>query len=154
MKKGWRGRLLVFCSLMIFLVLEACEGFETPHESLPDKSVVPTNSAVDEDLWVRISGVQVRKKEAIEFFGETNLSVENCLYSKLYAENKPLNWWPVGKCFPVSSENWRFSVPLGVEDAPEELVPKVQYRLSVYWPGAPDNVMAELPFDVSPPPIP
>jgi len=154
MKKGWRERLLVFCSLMIFLFLEACEGIETTHEPLPDEAVIPTNSAVYEDFRVRISGVQVRKKDAIEFFGETNLPLENCLYTNLYAEDEPLSWWPVGKCFPVSGENWRFSVPLGVEYTPDELVPGVQYRLSVYWPGSPDNVMAEFPFDVSPPPIP
>lgn len=54
---------------------------------------------------------------------------------------------------PFSCENWRFFVPLGVEDAPEEWVPGVQYRLSVLLPGASDHVMAEFPFDVSLPPI-
>lgn len=154
MNNRWCKSLFFITNLFFGLLLVSCGGIEPPDELLPEEDVLPTTTGIGADLWVRISGVQVSEKEAIVFFGETNLPEQNCLYTKLNAGDEMLTWWPAGKCFPVSGEEWQFNVPLGVEGAPEELEPGVQYRLSVYWPGAPGKVMAEFPFDVSPPPLP
>ena len=115
-------------------------------------ALLPTSDEVFdlESLWVRVTGVQVRPGETIEFSGEANLPEENCLYTQLYADDELLSWWPVGKCFPVSGQEWQFSVPLAEERAPEELDPGVQYLLKVYWPGAPEEVSASFYFDISP----
>jgi hypothetical protein len=154
MNEGWRKSLLFITYLFFSLLLVSCGDSDVPLESLPEEDLQTTSTGDVEDLWVRISGVQVSEKEAIVFYGQTNLPEQNCLYSSLYADNEVLSWWPAGKCFPISGETWRFQVPLGVEGAPEELKPGVQYRLSVYWPGAPGRVMTEFPFDLSPPPLP
>jgi hypothetical protein len=146
-------KCLLFITYFVFsLLLVSCSDSGVPIEMLPEDVVQATNTGVEEDLWVRIKGVQVSEKEAIVFYGQTNLPEENCLYSNLYADDQILSWWPAGKCFPISGKSWQFKVPLGVEGAPEELMPGVQYRLSVYWPGAPGRVKAEFPFDLSPPP--
>jgi hypothetical protein len=154
MNKGRLKSLLFFISLFFSLLLVSCSEPDVPHETLPEDVVRVTSSGVEEELWVRINGVQVSEKEAIVFFGQTNLPEQNCLYSNLYADDQILSWWPAGKCFPISGKSWQFKVPLGVEGAPEELKPGVQYRLSVYWPGGPGRVKAEFPFDLSPPPSP
>jgi hypothetical protein len=153
-KEGCRKCRLFITCLFFSLLLVSCSDSDVPLETLPEDVVQVTSSGVEEDLWVRINGVQVSEKEAIVFYGQTNLPEENCLYTSLYAGDEILSWWPAGKCFPISGESWQFKVPLGVEGAPEELKPGVQYRLSVFWPGAPGRVKDEFPFDLSSPPSP
>jgi len=67
-------------------------------------------------------------------------------------DDAPVDWWPVGKCFPVTGQAWRFSVSLGDNGAPEALETGVQYQLKIWWPGAPEQVADEFPFDLSPVP--
>lgn len=119
-------------------------------------ALLPTSDEVFDldSLWVRVTGVQVRPGETIEFSGEANLPEDNCLNTQLYADDELLSWWPVGKCFPVTGREWQFSVPLGLEGAPEALDADLGYRLEVYWPGAPERVTASFYFDVAPPPSP
>ncbi|HEY9121809.1 MAG TPA: hypothetical protein VIM80_02325 [Brevefilum sp.] len=152
MNEGCRKCVLFITYLFFSLLLVSCSDSDVPYEPQPGDVVQVTSSGEEEDLWVRISEVQVSEKEAIFFYGQTNLPDQNCLYTSLYADDEILSWWPTGKCFPISGESWRFQVPLGMEGAPEELKPGVQYRLSVHWPGAPGSVTAEFPFDLSSPP--
>lgn len=119
----------------------------------PQPTITPTPIyEVESDPWVDIQGVRVIEGEAIEFWGQSNLSEEDCLYSQLFSESVPVDWWPAGKCFPIRDQDWNFRVPFGVDGVPEELSDDVQYQIQIWWPGAPETVVDQLFFDLAAPP--
>jgi len=119
----------------------------------PQSTYAPTLTLeVESDPWVDIQGVKVIEGEAIEFWGQTNLSEEDCLYTQLFDESLPVAWWPVGKCFPISDQDWYFRVTFGVDGVPEELSVDVQYQIRVWWPGASETAVDQIYFDLASPP--
>ncbi len=148
--RKWVLGLLLFAGLLM-----GCQD-----QSILDPTVSPTAGAapthteealVDTPL-VNITAVTVEAGQVVTFSGRTSVSDGECLYSQLYADEVVLDWWPVGKCFPVSGMDWTFSVPLGVEGAPEDLDAAAAYRLRVWWPGAPEVANSNFYFDLSAPP--
>jgi hypothetical protein len=70
----------------------------------------------------------------------------------LFADESPVEWWPVGKCFPVSDPDWNFRVSLGVDGAPENLSEENQYQIRIWWAGAPESTADKIYFDLAAPP--
>ncbi len=99
-----------------------------------------------------ITGVTVVESESVTFEGTTSLSTGECIFSQLYADDGLVDWWPSGKCFPLNTAAWRFSVPLGVEEAPQTLSADSSYRLEVWWPGNPEGSRDIFYFDLTSPP--
>ena len=117
----------------------------------PTQSTVPESTPV---YALTIQQVSVEQGVKVELTGATTLPEGNCVYTQLLQDGEALGWWPVGKCFPVGSPDWQFSIPLGVEGAPDELDPDAAYCIHIWWPGAPAETLAELDFDLTPPPAP
>jgi len=120
-------------------------------------SVEPTLPVLDEDRNVPsidIRGVQVHNAEILVFNGVTNLSEDNCVYSELFKNEKRVDGWPVGKCFPINGSDLSFSVTMGEEFPADFLDPDAQYRLRVWWSGVSGVAEDEIYFDLSSPPSP
>jgi hypothetical protein len=126
------------------LVLAGCSGRMTE-----TATIEPV-----EAYQIGITGVTINQGDKIEISGLTTLPDGNCVYTRLSRDGADVDWWPVGKCFPISGPNWRFSIPLGVEGAPTDLDPQAAYSISVWWMGAPEVTQAEFPFDLTAPPVP
>ncbi len=107
-----------------------------------------------EHYQIQIQSVSVLQGDKIELTGTTSLPDGNCVYTRLSGDGNPVDWWPVGKCFPITGPDWKFSIPLGKEGAPDDLDHKAAYTVKVWWPGAPEVTLAEFPFDISAPPAP
>ena len=106
----------------------------------------PESSATFE---IQVQDVLVEPGVKVELMGSTTLPEGNCVYTQLVQENAAVDWWPVGKCFPVSSPEWTFSVQLGVEGAPDNLEPDADYCIRIWWPGAPSVTLAEYHFSLA-----
>lgn len=128
--------------LGMILILTACSP--APSEAVDE--------SVDPGYTLEIQSVSVEQGVRVELNGTTTLPEGNCGYTQLDEDAVAVAWWPVGKCFPIEVPNWQFSVPLGVEGAPEELDPDSAYTIRIWWPGAPDESLAEFDFDLTPPP--
>ncbi len=139
-----KNKLKVLLLFGLGWLLAACAAAPTPgsaSESAPAYAL-------------EIQKVSVEQGVKVELTGSTTLPEGNCVYTQLLQNGDALTWWPVGKCFPVSSPDWQFSVPLGAEGAPEELDPEAAYCIHIWWPGAPTETLAEFDFDLAPPPGP
>jgi len=149
MKNNQKRRFYLILILFQAFFLSACGIVESAQQTQ-----MPENNQENDEAnyWIRIQNVQVREKEAIEFSGSTNVPEGNCLFTELYGDDVLVSWWPTGKCFPSTAGDYQFSISLGEEGAPELLDTAVQYSLQVYWPGAPNEVRAAFPFDLTPPP--
>lgn len=145
------GRKAVIGSLEVSFLLLLAAGCSGAGTWVPTPDVTVT-APVEEGYSLTLTSVAVTAGEAVEIRGEANLLTGQCLYTQLYLEEVLLDWWPVGKCFPVTEPEWQLSIPLGTEGAPEDLAPEGQYRLRVWWPGAPERVVDEFYFDLTPPP--
>jgi hypothetical protein len=130
--------------LGIILTLAACSPL--PTETVDE----PTETAHS----LEIQSVSVEQGVRVELTGTTTLPEGNCVYTQLDVDTEAVDWWPVGKCFPIEVPDWQISVPLGVEGAPSALDVEAAYRIRVWWPGAPDESLAEFDFDLTPPPSP
>jgi hypothetical protein len=135
-----KTRLAASLLLGLTLILAACSP--------------PPTEAVDEPASLEIRSVSVEQGVRVELMGTTTLPEGNCVYTQFDEGATAAAWWPVGKCFPIEVPNWQISVPLGVEGAPSELDAEAAYRIRVWWPGAPDESLAEFDFDLTPPPGP
>lgn len=98
---------------------------------------------------IQFQDVSVEPGIKIVLIGTTSLPEGNCVYTQLVRDSVTVDWWPVGKCFPVSQPEWSFSIPLGVEGAPENLDPEGDYCIRVWWPGAPSVTLAEYHFSLA-----
>jgi hypothetical protein len=103
-------------------------------------------------IWIK--NVSVQQGDKIELSGTTTLPDGNCVYTQLSSDGEAVDWWPVGKCFPITSPDWIFSIPLGEDGAPEDLDREAAYMINIWWPGAPEATKAEFPFDLTAPPAP
>jgi len=113
---------------------------------------VPTPTLEKEALIVQqiqVLDVVVEPGVKVELMGNTDLPEGNCVYTQLVQDSTAVAWWPVGKCFPVTPPDWVFSIPLGVEGAPQNLEPDAEYCIRVWWPGAPSVTFAEYHFNLS-----
>lgn len=120
-------------------------------------AVNPAPVLTQEDLSeevgsLAITGVTVVDSESVTFEGTTSISAGECIFSQLYADDGLVDWWPSGKCFPLTEATWRFSVSLGVEEAPETLSGDSSYRFEVWWPGNPEGSRDIFYFDLTSPP--
>jgi len=131
-----------YAFLLIFLVGWGLLGCM----SAPAQSIEPT---VISDFQIEIQDVSVELGVKVEFSGTTSLPEGNCVYTQLVQDNLAVEWWPVGKCFPVTQPEWSFAIPLGVEGAPENLDPEGDYCIRMWWPGAPSVTLAEYHFNLA-----
>ncbi|MBG0786828.1 MAG: hypothetical protein H0S79_17165 [Anaerolineaceae bacterium] len=107
----------------------------------------PTLEPEDQtDYQIQVADVSVTAGDQVALVGTTTLPEGNCVYTQLVQEDTSLEWWPVGKCFPVSSPEWTFAIPLGVEGTPDDLDREANYCIRVWWPGAPSITLAEFHF--------
>ena len=121
--------------LVVLIFLGGCRAQNNSSQNTPRG--LPDISLEQEVYLITIDGVEVQTGELIAFQGEAVLPEDQCVYTRLLMDDAPMDWWPVGKCFPVTSQVWRFSVSLGENGAPEALETGVQYQLNIWWPGAP-----------------
>lgn len=145
-----RIKIYLFWGLLVSIFLGGCGAQSNSGQNMPRE--LPDNSWELEGFSISIQGVEVQTGELIVFQGEAALPEDQCVYTRLLMDDAPVDWWPVGKCFPVTGQAWRFSVSLGDNGAPEALETGVQYQLKIWWPGAPEQVADEFPFDLSPVP--
>ncbi len=138
------NRAFYLLLILAGFVLTGCSGTVTETEAIK----------TSEDYQILVTGVSVAQSDKIELTGTTSLPDGNCVYTKLSHNGTDVDWWPVGKCFPISGPDWRFSIPLGVEGAPEKLEHQADYVIKVWWPGAPGLTKAEFSFDTGAPPAP
>ncbi len=141
--------------------LSACQQAVTPQvvegpSPTPDVPVQPTapEEAIVDTPLVNITSVTVERGEQINFSGRTSVPEGECLYSQLYQNETLVEWWPAGKCFPVTGMDWTISVSLGEEGVPEDLDRHAEYTLKVWWPGEPEVASNFFTFDLSSPPQP
>lgn len=112
---------------------------------------------VEENLTayvITITGVSVAEGDNLMVRGTTTIPEGHCLYTQLFADGLEVDWWPVGKCYPLLGPDWQFAIPLSEEGAPAELDPSAAYRLEVWWPGAPGDTRTAIEFDLAAPPAP
>jgi hypothetical protein len=103
---------------------------------------------------ITIGDVSVTEGDAVTMRGTTAVPEGHCLYTQLFADDAEVDWWPVGKCYPLPGSDWQFAVPLGEEGAPTTLDPAANYRLEVWWPGAPGQTRDAFKFDLAAPSAP
>ena len=139
-----KNKIVTILLLSWALILAACSA-------LPTGTVDSPTAA---SYTLDIQSVSVEQGVRVELTGTTTLPKGNCVYTQLGQDTVAVAWWPVGKCFPIEVPDWQVSVPLGVEGAPAELDPDAAYCIHVWWPGTPDESMAEFDFDLTPPPAP
>ena len=132
---------VVFVTLLVMGLLSGCLAAPTP--------TLETEAPVA--YQIKVLDVVVEPGVKVELSGNTSLPEGNCVYTQLVQNNTAVEWWPVGKCFPVAPPDWAFSIPLAVEGAPQTLEPDVDYCIRVWWPGAPSITLAEYHFDLSEP---
>ena len=108
-----------------------------------------TRTQTSEVYLIEVQSVTVSPGNEIRLTGMTTLPDGNCVYSQLSCNGAAVAWWPVGKCFPISTSDWQFSIPLGEEGAPNDLDREADYLVRVWWPGAPSVTQAEFPFDIT-----
>jgi hypothetical protein len=139
-----KSKIVWLLLLLVGVLLTACSVKVSETESI---------QAADVDR-ILIQSVSVHQGDKIELSGTTTLPDGNCVYTRLFREEVAVDWWPVGKCFPITGPDWQFSIPLGEEGAPTDLDREAAYVISVWWPGAPETTNAEFPFDLATPPAP
>jgi hypothetical protein len=139
-----KSKAKILLLLGLAWLLASCSAANAP-------SAAPESEA---GYTLAIEQVSVEQGVKVELMGTTTLPEGNCVYSQLLENGEALSWWPVGKCFPVGSPDWQFSIPLGVEGAPAELDRDAAYCIHIWWPGAPTETLAEFDFDLAPPPGP
>jgi hypothetical protein len=101
-----------------------------------------------------VENVEVVPLGHIEFDGQTTLPDGACLLTQLSADETPETWWPADACAVIESGQWHITVPLGNNQAPQELSTEKQYVLQV-WERGDSSVKAEpFWFDLSGPPEP
>lgn len=147
-KLGFRFVLLLFFLLGAFTASCAVQSPEI-ETTQPQKPITGQRKAE-----IDIKHIEVRSGEQIIFSGETTLSEDECINSQLFKDDNPVGWWPSDQCFSITSENWQFTVPLGEDSFPEELDDSAQYRLQVWWAGAPEETVDEIYFDLAGPQSP
>lgn len=132
---------------LILLLLAGCA------EPLPAASPgeMETSPA---DYIIAIAGVTVVSGAGLSVRGTTTLPEDHCVYTQLFADGVEVDWWLVGKCYPLEGPDWTFTIPLGVEGTPPELDPGKTYRLEIWWPGAPAETRGAFEFDLAAPPAP
>ena len=128
--------------LTLFLLAWALLGCS----ALPPQTAEPGNTS-EYQIWIR--DISVEPGVRMELTGTTTLPEGNCVYTQLAQDSAAVDWWPVGKCFPVSQPEWSFAVPLGAEGAPQNLEPEADYCIRVWWPGAPSVTLAEYHFNLT-----
>lgn len=139
-----KNRWMLFVLLGWALLLAAC----SPLPGGAAETVTTPGYALE------IQSVSVEQGVRVELMGTTTLPEGNCVYTQLGQDGEAVTWWPVGKCFPLEVPAWQIGVPLGVEGAPAELDPDAAYCIHLWWPGAPNQTLAEFDFDLAPPPAP
>lgn len=92
--------------------------------------------------------------EGLTVRGTTTLPEGHCVYTQLFADGTAVDWWLVGKCYPLEGSEWAFTIPLGAEGTPAELDADPAYLLAVWWPGAPAETRDAFEFDLAAPPAP
>lgn len=139
-----KNRAFGFLLLLTGIILTGCSG----------KAAVTDVIEITDSYQVLVTGVTVKQGDKIELSGTTTLPEGNCVYTQLLRDGDAVDWWPVGKCFPITGLGWQFSIPLGKEGAPDGLDHEASYTIKVWWPGAPEVTRAEFPFDLAAPPAP
>lgn len=112
----------------------------------PTQTLEPETTA---EYQIQVQDVLVEPGIRVVLMGTTTLPEGNCVYTQLVQEDTALEWWPVGKCFPVTPPEWTFAIPLGVEGAPDDLDRDAVYCIRVWWPGAPTVTLAEYHFTLA-----
>lgn len=138
------NKVLYLLLILAGFVLTGCSGTAAEIDLIETSEV----------YQILVTDVSVVQGDKIELSGTTTLPDGNCVYTKLSRDGSDVAWWPVGKCFPISGPDWQFSVPLGVEGAPDDLDHQADYGIKVWWPGAPEATKCEFEFDLGAPPAP
>jgi len=134
-----KSKLAYLLNVLLAGVLMSCSGSPTQAVEME----------ITSEYEIQVQDVVVEPGVQIELSGSTTLPEGNCVFTQLLREGTAVDWWPVGKCFPISSPEWAFSIPLGVEGAPQDLDPDVDYCLRIWWPGAPSVSLAEYHFTLA-----
>lgn|GEM_PF-3207519 len=147
--------LIIALVIGVSTILAGCgAGQTTPFIETPIPAAEQSPDLEGDVPSVTIDGIEVRDRDAVAFWGWTTVAEGRCMYTQLYQDQLLLEWWPVGKCYPITERDWRISFPLGEEGAPESLDNDAQFRLRVWWPGAPEVAVDEFDFDLASPPSP
>ncbi len=133
-------------SRIVFLVIVLTAGVFFGCLPAPTQTLEPDMPV---EYQIQVQDVLVEPGVQVSLMGSTTLPEGNCVYTQLVQENTALEWWPVGKCFPVSPPEWSFAIPLGVEGAPDDLERDTDYCIRVWWPGAPSITLAEYHFTLT-----
>lgn len=130
-------------SRIVFLLIVWMAGMLFGCSPAPTQTLEPETS---EEYQIQVKDVLVEPGVQVALMGTTTLPEGNCVYTQLVQEDTALAWWPVGKCFPVSTPEWTFAIPLGMEGAPDDLEQDTDYCIRIWWPGAPSVTLVEYHF--------
>ncbi len=132
---------------LLILLLTGCTG--------PTPTLGPEAGEEDAAAYtLTIEAVSAAENDSVMARGTTTIPEGHCVYTQLFEDGLAVDWWPVGKCYPLLGAEWQFAIPLGEEGAPAALDPAAAYRLEVWWPGAPGDTRAAFEFDLAAPPAP